>query len=154
MDLTISRPRRAVATLAVIVSVLLTLGLGRAPALAASTSRAEMLALTNESRAAHGRPALKLNVVLSGTAKKHSDAMARAGTLFHSSNVPGELRPWHWSAWGENVGYTSGGLPALQNAFMHSPEHRANILNAHFVHVGIGVVRHDGYTWATLIFYG
>ncbi|MDP9297018.1 MAG: CAP domain-containing protein [Actinomycetota bacterium] len=113
-----------------------------------------MLALTNRSRAAHGVPRLKLNSHLSDVAKRHSRSMASQGTLFHTANVPHELRHYHWSTWGENVGMTSGTLGDLQDAFMKSPVHRENILNRKFTHVGIGVARAGGAYWVTVVFYG
>jgi uncharacterized protein YkwD len=124
------------------------------PASAATTARHEMLALTNRSRAAHGVPRLKLNPRLSNIATRHSRSMASQGTLFHTANVPRELRRWRWSIWGENVGMTSGTLTDLQDAFMNSPVHRQNILNRRFHHVGIGVARVDGAYWVTVVFYG
>jgi uncharacterized protein YkwD len=124
------------------------------PAAAAPSARQEMLALTNRSRAAHGVPRLKLNPRLSNMATRHSRSMASHGTLFHTANVPRELRHWHWSCWGENVGMTSGTLDELETAFMNSPVHRQNILNRRFEHVGIGVARVQDAYWVTVVFYG
>jgi len=127
---------------------------GAEPALAASSPRQQMLALTNQSRANHGVPRLKLNTRLSKMATRHSRQMASQNTLFHTADVPSELRRWHWSVWGENVGMTTGTLPTLQDAFMNSRVHRENILNRRFTHVGIGVAHVNGGYWVTLTFYG
>jgi uncharacterized protein YkwD len=124
------------------------------PALAATSPRQEMLALTNQSRAHHGISRLKLNTRLSRMATRHSRQMASENTLFHTGNVPRELHHWHWSTWGENVGMTTDTLPTLQDAFMNSPVHRENILNRRFTHVGIGVAHVNGAYWVTLTFYG
>ena len=37
---------------------------------------------------------------------------------------------------------------------MASPDHRANILDKRFDHVGISFVVRDGIMWSTMIFYG
>jgi uncharacterized protein YkwD len=145
---------RSLIAAVLVVSVLGTVGLGAPPASAAVTARHQMLALTNRSRADHGVRRLKLNPRLSRKATRHSRAMASKGTLYHTTNVPRELRPWHWTTWGENVGMTSGTLSGLQEAFMNSPVHRTNILNGKFRHVGIGVARSGGAYWVTLTFYG
>jgi uncharacterized protein YkwD len=127
---------------------------GAEPALATTTPREQMLALTNQSRADHGVPRLKLNARLSKMATRHSRQMAQQKTLFHTGNIPRELRHWHWSVWGENVGMTTDTLPTLEDAFMNSPVHRENILNRRFTHVGIGIARVNGAYWVTLTFYG
>ncbi len=127
---------------------------GAGPALATTTPRQQMLALTNQSRADHGVPKLKLNTRLSKMATRHSRQMAQQKTLFHTGNVPRELRHWHWSVWGENVGMTTDTLPTLEEAFMNSPVHRENILNRRFTHVGIGIARVNGASWVTVTFYG
>jgi uncharacterized protein YkwD len=81
--------------------------------------------------------------------------MARAHRLYHTSD-PADyyLRGVRWSRWGENVGKTTGDLPAQQVAFMQSPEHRHNILDRRFHKVGVGVVQRGGRFWVTLFFYG
>ena len=127
---------------------------GAQPALATTTPRGQMLSLTNQSRADHHVPRLKLNTRLSKMATRHSRQMAQQNTLFHTANIPAELRHWHWSVWGENVGMTTDTLPTLEDAFMNSPVHRENILNKRFTHVGIGVAHINGAYWVTVTFYG
>ncbi|MFL5767185.1 MAG: CAP domain-containing protein [Actinomycetota bacterium] len=127
---------------------------GAEPALAATTPRQQMLSLTNQSRSDHGVRRLKLNTRLSKMAARHSRQMAQESSLFHTGNIPGELRHWHWSVWGENVGMTTDTLPTLEDAFMNSPVHRENILNKRFTHVGIGVAHVNGAYWVTVTFYG
>jgi uncharacterized protein YkwD len=150
------RAIRALLATLLIGTVLGTLFLGAAePALAASTgARQQMFSLTNKSRADHGVRRLKLNSRLSNIATRHSRKMAAKGRLFHTANVPHKLRRWRWTTWGENVGMTSGTLAVLQDAFMHSPVHRANILNRKFRHVGVGVAHVGDAFWVTLVFYG
>jgi len=114
----------------------------------------QLFKLTNASRGRFGLPSLRLDRDMSVVARRHSAAMARAGELFHTSNVDVYLHGIHWHAWGENVGYTPGDLASIQTAFMQSPPHRENILNHAFGHVAIGTVRVDGTLWVTVFFYG
>ena len=109
---------------------------------------------TNASRAGSRLAALRLNRAMSQVARRHSLAMARAGELFHTTDVSVYLNGVAWHAWGENVGYTPGGVGSLQQAFMDSPPHRENILNGAFHQVAIGAVRVDGTLWVTVFFYG
>jgi uncharacterized protein YkwD len=127
---------------------------GVQPALATTTPRQQMLSLTNQSRADHGVRPLKLDKRLSKLATRHSRQMASQNTLFHTANVPRELRHVRWTVWGENVGMTTETLSALEQAFMNSPVHRANILDGRFTHVGIGVAHVNSAYWVTVTFYG
>ena len=99
-------------------------------------------------------PSLQLNRELSVIARRHSLAMSRAGTLFHTIERRRLSARDNWHAWGENVGYTPQDVASLQQAFMDSPPHRENILNRAFTHVAIGSVRVDGTLWVTVFFYG
>ena len=141
--------------LVALLSSLLLLGVVAAPASASTDLRDKMLAATNRSRDSHGRDTLKLNKAMSKLARQHSVAMADKGRLFHTTDPAEEyLDGMGWSAWGENVGMTSGSVGDLEKAFMGSDSHRTNILNGAFDHVAIGAVRRDGYLWVTVFFYG
>ncbi len=124
-----------------------------ARAAASSDRREQMLSLTNEDRAEHGKKVLALNAKLSRYATKHSRAMAAAGYLFHSEDLADELDGLDWSMGGENVGVGSS-LTDLQDAFMASKPHRHNILQKRYDHAAIGIVKSDGTLWVTVIFYG
>jgi uncharacterized protein YkwD len=116
--------------------------------------RTRMLHLVNGSRRAHGMRPLRLNSRLSAYAWAHSLRMIRSGSLYHTTNMRRVVRRYHADAWGENIGVTSAYLPALERAFMASPEHRVNILSGRFHHVGIGVISVRGRRWVTVDFYG
>jgi uncharacterized protein YkwD len=151
------RSRRAAGLLAVgLVGGLLlaTSPVVATPASAATAPRLQMRWLTNHSRVENGVRRLRLNPRLCRIATEHSRAMAREGSLFHTRNVPRELRPWRWSRWGENVGMTNTSLATLEWAFMNSVDHRRNILDRRFDHVGIGVAHVGGTYWVTVVFYG
>jgi uncharacterized protein YkwD len=113
-----------------------------------------MLSETNEDRIARDLRGVHLNAKISDLARRHSRAMARQGRLFHTSDPARYyLRGVNWSAWGENVGYTTDDAADLQRRFMHSRPHRENILTRRFDHVAIGAVRKGGRLWVTVFFY-
>jgi uncharacterized protein YkwD len=116
--------------------------------------RGQLLKATNGSRVYHRVKRVDLQKRLSELARKHSKRMAAAENLFHTSNpVSYYLRGRSWSRWGENVGMTSGTVRDVHKAFMHSPGHRANVLNGAFRKVAIGTVRRDGLLYVTVFFY-
>lgn len=143
----------------VLLVVLLFVGLVQTPVHASTSLERQMLRLTNASRDRRDLHRLRLDPSRSDTARKHSLAMARSGDLFHSSDpVDAYLRGVAWRRWGENVGDTGvnwgSDLHELQDAFMASPGHRANVLEPGFERLAVGVVRRDGEAWVTLFFYG
>jgi uncharacterized protein YkwD len=138
-----------------VTSLLLSSGIAtdQARAAAAASRKEQMLALTNEARADHGKKALAMNAKVSRYATKHSREMAQAGYPFHTEDLADKLKGLDWSVGGENVGVGSS-LIDLQSAFMQSKVHRKNILRGTFDHAAIGVVESDGSLWVTVIFYG
>jgi uncharacterized protein YkwD len=106
---------------------------------------------TNHARAAHGLPKVHIDPQLSKTASKHTGKMVSKTLLYHTTNS--QFYSWvtNWSMVGEIVG-EGGGVKSLQHAFMHSPEHRANILEKSFKYVGVGVKRKNGLMWVTVQF--
>jgi uncharacterized protein YkwD len=118
-------------------------------------ARNQMQLATNRSRVNHGVHRVSLNARLSELARRHSVAMARKGSLFHTGNPSAYyLRGVKWHVWGENVGVTGGTVPQLESAFMASTEHRANILKRTYYHSAVGAVRMNGQLWVTVFFYG
>jgi uncharacterized protein YkwD len=113
---------------------------------------AQELALVNADRRAAGLPALAESAALDRIATARAQDMVVNGYFGHYR--PGHstlavlelLRangvPFSW--YGENIIWESG-QPAASVAshfntwWMNSPEHRANILNTHYRHIGIGV---------------
>lgn len=153
MRLSIGRSRRQVALVFLLAAVLVSSGIATAPAHAGTGLRGEMFQLTNNDRADHDRRALDLDAELTRYARRHSQAMADAGEIFHTENLAAKLKDKDWSAAGENVG-VGPSLSRLEAAFMDSTPHRRNILNRDFDNVAVGVVESDGDFWVTVIFYG
>ncbi len=120
------------------------------------TIRSATLCLVNRERAANGEGALQPNAQLQQAAQGHSEDMVdrdyfehvspggdtplsrmRAAGYIYSSQVGYEV--------GENIGWGTLWLAtpdAIVAAWMASPGHRANILDAHFRDTAIGVSPH------------
>jgi uncharacterized protein YkwD len=148
-----NRSRRRVALVFLLAAVLVSSGIAITPAHAGTGLRGEMVPLINDDRADRDRAALELDLELSRYAKKHSQDMADAGGIFHTSDLAAKLKGKQWSIGGENVGMGSN-LQDLEDMFMASTPHRRNILNREFDHFAVGVVESDGIFWVTVIFYG
>ena len=117
----------------------------------AATAETEMLAMLNQARFDNGMKALVRIPTFDNAAREWSQFMVDGGctrrdnaTLCHRENLPvmaSLAAPKGRSRTGENVGTVPDGgtLLSLHNAFMNSPSHRANILNAQYNAVGVGV---------------
>jgi uncharacterized protein YkwD len=147
------RPTRGLAVPLMIV-LMLTLPIHSASASGqAHRFQSEMLRLVNQTRTAHGLFTVRLNNRLSREAWRHSIDMGRRYLLFHSSNVWDLVQPFGASTWGENIAYAQT-LRRVEQLWMHSYEHRVNLLNPAFHSAAIGVVRARGWLWVTLQLYG
>ncbi len=132
--------RRALAALGLV------LALGIFATACTSGEEDHATALVNQARSSNGESNLSSNVTLILTAQAWSQQLARNGTLSHRSPLSAGA-PAGWSKLGENVGYGSS-VDVVQEAFMNSPMHRANILDPAFNNVGLGVtVDGNGRRW-------
>jgi uncharacterized protein YkwD len=138
-----------VLVLGLFVLVLLT----GAPTPAQAGLGARMLKMVNRVRVHHDLRPLVRNVDLSHDARRHSRKMARQRRLFHSTNLASRVSSYGATSWGENVAQ-AGTLRRVRVLWMHSADHRHNILNRRFDHAGVGVVRSRGWLWVTVAFYG
>ena len=105
----------------------------------------------NDERAARGLGPLSWNATLASYAANWSKTMSSSD--LHHSNIGQLLGPFDYV--GENIATGSKGVSAgaLHVAWMHSQEHRDNILSPGFQSVGIGVYcSADGSIWATTEF--
>ncbi len=111
--------------------------------LGAAVLPAVLADLTNQARAGEGEPILIRNTVLDTAAQMKADDMAAKGYFAHTS--PEGITPWYWfSKAGYNFVYAGENLAVdftesvnVENAWLNSPTHRANILNARFSEIGI-----------------
>jgi uncharacterized protein YkwD len=106
---------------------------------------------TNQARAKHGLRKLYLDKQLSKTSSRHTSQMVSKKLLYHTTNAQFYSRVTSWSSLGENVGQ-GGGVSSLQHAFMHSPEHRRNVLDKNYRYLGVGVTKKNGRMWVTVQF--
>lgn len=102
----------------------------------------------NRERVAQQLQPLKWDSALAEAARQHALVMAKEANLSHQ--LPGELpldqragqAGARFSQVGENIA-TGRQAPAIHTGWMHSPGHRANILDVHFTSLGVGVVEDD-----------
>ena len=113
----------------------------------------QLLALANESRAAHGAGRLKWDPELALAARQHCLRMVAEGPISHQYS--GELdvsaragqAGAHFSLIEENVAI--GPDPAaIHEEWMHSPGHRTNLLNPEVDRMGAAVVSSRGVLYA------
>ena len=125
---------------------------GFAPqAMASSTSDEQaFFSDLNAVRSSNGVAPLAIDYRLTAVAEGWSSHMAAVGNISHNPNLSSQVpQPWLWV--GENVGMGSS-EPVLNQAFINSPEHFANMVNSHYNAVGVGVVYGGGLVWVTVDF--
>jgi cysteine-rich secretory family protein len=120
-----------------------------APAASLDQREQTLAAMTNTARLRHDLPRLIGRARLRAAAERQSVRMAKRGRLFHGSLA--------WTSgrrcWGQNVG-KGPTIWAVVQAFMRSPDHRANMLDRCYRGVGYGVVKVRGAVWVTANFAG
>ena len=110
-----------------------------------------LLAVTNGDRSDHREPALQLNKDLMAAAQAKANDMAKHDYWSHIT--PSGVQPWafimaagyQYEAAGENLAYGFGSSDQVMTAWMNSPEHRANILDADYQDVGFGTANAPDY---------
>jgi uncharacterized protein YkwD len=114
-----------------------------------------LLELANRERARAGLPPLQKDEGLTQAARKHGAAMAAQKKLSHQFS--GEPSLVHRLAAntktrldqaGENVAF-AGSVDQAQDSLMHSPPHRANLLNGSYNVAGFSVVRSGSLLYVT-----
>jgi uncharacterized protein YkwD len=117
---------------------------------------AALAAKINNVRRAAGLRALVVVPGATDVARRWSWRLGRAQALSHNPNLVSALEHAGCGAWteiAENVGVASSTDPAsLFQAYMASPPHKANILDAGARYLGVGVVERSGLAWNTLDF--
>ncbi|MCL2280346.1 CAP domain-containing protein [Candidatus Saccharibacteria bacterium] len=111
-----------------------------------SITSSQLLAQTNAERSRNGLTALKLNDEL--TAAAHAKARNMLDVGYWAHNAPDGTTPWQWMIdagydhvdAGENLARGFNTTASIIEAWMDSPEHRANILHASFTDVGFAAI--------------
>lgn len=113
----------------------------------------QLLALANESRAAHGAGRLNWDPELAMAARQHCLRMAAEGPISHQyrgepnvSDRAGQAGA-HFSLIEENVAIGPDAA-AIHEEWMHSPGHRTNLLNPDVDRMGAAVVVSRGVLYA------
>jgi uncharacterized protein YkwD len=140
-------------------------GLAGTAAVAAPAAHAEaspsafgsrLAQLINSARADHGLAPLTVTSGTSTVATNWTSHLAAAGSLSHNPDLASQLETHgspNWRSYGENVGEgPTSDARTLFDAYMNSPEHRANILGSSYRYLGIGVVYRGSTAWNTLDF--
>ena len=115
-----------------------------------------MIDATNGDRAANGLAGLCTNALLNGMAQRWANWMAQNDSLTHQ-NLNALIGDSPFSAMGENIldGPGTMSTTQMEAAWMASPDHRANILQARFRVAGVGIAfGADGRVWAVVDFGG
>lgn len=115
-----------------------------------------LIDLTNESRIKNGEEPLRKNEKLEKAATLKGNDMVSRSYFAHES--PDGITPWHWFDLagysflyaGENLAINFHDSSDVEEAWLNSPKHRANILNGAFREIGIAVVPGMYNTYETL----
>jgi hypothetical protein len=112
----------------------------------------QLYALVNQARRSYGLAPLRWDPALA-SAMQHCVLMARASQIEHryrnEADVPlrGSQSGAHFSLIEENIA-SGPSASGIQQAWMNSPEHRANLLNPSIDRVGLAVLSRNGQLYA------
>lgn len=112
----------------------------------ASGAEVQLFTAVNRARGAARLPALHWNAALAAAARRHAGIMAQRGSAEHgfageptlASRATQAGARFVWLS--ENVAQGRG-VAIIQEQFLKSPRHRANMLDSDMDSVGIGIVR-------------
>ena len=112
-----------------------------------------LFAAANEARANQGLPPLRLDPVLTEASALHAHEMADHAIISHQFDGEPELATRganagaHFSLISENVGEAPSSV-IIHDLWMHSPGHRANLLDPDVDSIGIAIVTRDKQLYA------
>lgn len=110
----------------------------------------QVLMQANADRTRLGLPALKLDHDLNLAAYAKAEDMLAKNYFAHVS--PEGVKPWYWfKSMGYNYSYAGENLAIgfedsadLEQSWMASPKHRANILSSDYADMGVAIVYKNG----------
>lgn len=141
--------RRILAILLVTVSALFVLGTGQSAQAADPGAQADLANRINILRNSRGLAGVGTHSVLTAKAEAWAQRMADTGCLCHS-NLPDGVTVG-WRKLGENVG-RGPSLTAIHDALVNSPLHYANMVDAAFRWVGVGIAYGNGQMYVAEVF--
>jgi hypothetical protein len=120
---------------------------------AQSIEARQVMQATNQDRAQHGLGPLQWDPSLARAAQRHAELMVGRGALSHQYGGEADLETRvaqqgaHFRVVAENLAVAPN-PGTLEAEWMHSPLHRANILDPRLNAIGVGLVRQGGNLWA------
>jgi hypothetical protein len=115
------------------------------------SDEARFVALVNEARAQRGVAPLSVDGELTALARSWANHQADGGcglkedgskrNICHADPISNGVSA-NWNRLGENVGY-GGDVDSVMRAFINSPSHYDNLMDARFTRIGVGVVWRD-----------
>jgi uncharacterized protein YkwD len=112
----------------------------------------QLLLLHNHERELKGRPGFVLDNYLVNYAQNHAKWMATKNKMQHSDI---SVLMSRYAFAGENIAWNQRNPQEVVDDWMHSPGHRANILNRNFTKVGFGkATAKDGSLYWCTVFGG
>jgi uncharacterized protein YkwD len=139
----LSRTRRPAALSAALLAALAVAPGSLGSEVAMTRAESRLAVMINQVRAAHGLGPLRVDAGLERAARAHSYDMLRRGYFAHGA-FAARLRGYgvRSNPLGENLAWGTGryarSRPIL-DAWLRSPGHRANLLQARFHRVGLGM---------------
>ncbi len=134
--------RRALSAVCIAASLMMLTG-------CLSAGQSQVQSEMNADRRAHSLSILGVQGDAQAKAQAWAEKLARENRLYHSVLSDGiHVR---WCSIGENVGYGPN-VPSIEDAYMNSPGHRANILSTVWNGVGVGVAHNGSRTFTVQVF--
>ena len=143
MATTPHHPARRSGVVAGILAAALLLGACMSPA------QSKVQSELNADRRAQGLSSLSIQADAQAKAQAWAENLARQNRLYHSTLSSG-IRT-RWCSLGENVGYGSS-VAQIEDAYMASPGHRANITSTKWNGVGVGHAKNGTRTYTVQVF--
>jgi uncharacterized protein YkwD len=137
---------RCLAAAAIVTAAVIPMSLKRADAQATTdvpSEEAQFVTLINSLRADVGAGPLTLSAELDPVARAWTGKMVQQGDISHNPNLRAEVTAVtkNWKKLGENVGFDGSiGVDGLHGAFVKSPAHYRNLIDADFDKIAITIV--------------
>lgn len=141
----------SIVTLSIVAVFLLTVSIGtrlyiKNTGMTATVLPAVLVDLTNDARLSNNQKILARNSTLDSAANLKAEDMAENGYFAHTS--PSGITPWHWFSKagyafvyaGENLAIDFTESVDVENAWLASPTHKANIMSDKFTEIGIATI--------------
>ena len=113
------------------------------------TQQSQVLKEMNADRSAYHLRTLPTQVDAQRKAQAWAEKLARENKLYHS-NLPDGIHT-KWCSIGENVGYGPT-VPTIEDAYMNSPGHKANILATKWNGAGVGYAKNGNRVFTVQVF--